>query len=128
MMHETSKTIALRPHHGLCLNFFIGLGYSERFVQRMTWLQKELERNPLIELVSGTDVLCDACPNTQGESCSDEKRFSAYDAALLKMTALQTGRVIRWKQFKERMQERVFDEGRFHEICPDCQWHEFCHK
>ena len=52
-------------HHGMCLYFFEGKGYSEGFTKHMAevkeWL---LGKNGLasLQLVGATDEICSACP------------------------------------------------------------------
>ncbi len=57
----------LRPHHGMCIAFFKGKGYSVEFTAHMKDVIKELENNPLVCLKVNTDELCSKCPcNIQG--------------------------------------------------------------
>ena len=50
-----TSELHLRPHHLLCLQTFIGRGYSEEFIEHMTLVKKQLTTNPRtpITLVSG---------------------------------------------------------------------------
>ena len=48
-------TYNIRAHHGMCLTFFQGKGYSGDFVENMGAMKKILEQNPLIRLVEGYD-------------------------------------------------------------------------
>ena len=59
-------------HHGMCLPFFRGEGYSGAFVENMTRMKKILEENPEICLVAGSDDICAACPNRLTESCAEK--------------------------------------------------------
>lgn len=43
----------IRAHHGMCLPFFRGEGYSGAFVENMTRMKKILEENPEICLGCG---------------------------------------------------------------------------
>ena len=65
----------LRPHHLLCLQTFVGHGYSESFVRQMTLVKKQLTIDPStpIELVEGADDLCRHCPNLTKGTCSSDK-------------------------------------------------------
>ena len=49
----------LRPHHLLCLQTFVGRGYSEEFVEHMTLVKRQLADDPgtPITLVHGADDL-----------------------------------------------------------------------
>ena len=59
-------TYKIRAHHGLCLYYFKGKGYSEEFVRNMTKIKKELEKNPLVLITDRADDVCTACPNRTG--------------------------------------------------------------
>lgn len=67
--------IHLRPHHLLCLQTFIGFGYSDDFVAQMKHVKKQLTENPSlpIRLVHGADDLCAFCPNCVNGSCISDK-------------------------------------------------------
>ena len=58
-----SSEQALRPHHGLCLGFFEGKGYSGEFSRNMASVLSELTPDSPIRLAEGHDVLCAHCPN-----------------------------------------------------------------
>lgn len=56
---SASERILLRPHHGLCIGFFEGRGYSAEFVRHMTEVIAVLEAEDLeITLVTHCDALC----------------------------------------------------------------------
>ena len=40
----------IRAHHGMCLSFFQGKGYSGDFVENMSRMKAILEKNPEISL------------------------------------------------------------------------------
>ena len=67
----------IRPHHGLCLAFFRGKGYSEEFVENMTRMQKALEANAAVCLTEKTDGICAACPTIKTASVPRRKRWRA---------------------------------------------------
>ncbi|MCD8014410.1 MAG: DUF1284 domain-containing protein [Lachnospiraceae bacterium] len=66
-------SIPLRPHHGMCLAYFEGKGYSEGFtvhMQKMLALflkEGENGKGPRIRLVTHPDEICTACPNCKQE-------------------------------------------------------------
>ena len=57
------RVIDLRAHHGMCLAFFQGKGYSGEFVTNMAEMKAVLEENPCVRLGAETDEICAACPN-----------------------------------------------------------------
>ena len=74
---EVTTTYRIRPHHGMCLYFFEGKGYSEGFTKHMAEVMDWLlgKNGPAsLQLVGATDEICSACPhNKAGSSESAEK-------------------------------------------------------
>ena len=52
----------IRAHHGMCLSFFQGKGYSGDFVENMVRMKAILAENPEIILMDGP-VLYDLLPS-----------------------------------------------------------------
>ena len=88
------KRIPVRPHHGMCLAYFIGKGYSEGFSAHMEKMLHVLEQDVPIRLVVSLDEICSACPNHQfltdeensGETkeiCEAQEKVFRYDHGVL---------------------------------------------
>ena len=45
-MNNKAPELWLRPHHLLCLQSFVGHGYSEEFVQQMSVVKQQLTDSP----------------------------------------------------------------------------------
>ena len=62
----------LRPHHGMCFQFYEGKGYSADFTDHMGRVIKELEADPeqKVVLKAETDIVCENCPNNEGGVCT----------------------------------------------------------
>ena len=75
MNNNPNALLHLRPHHLLCLQSFVGHGYSEEFVQEMASIKQQLTLAPhtAIELVHGADMLCRHCPNCINGRCTSDK-------------------------------------------------------
>ena len=73
------KPILLRPHHGMCLAYFVGKGYSEGFSSHMGKILNLLEHNVPVKLVVRTDAICAACPNHQDQVCTSYGNSKEYD-------------------------------------------------
>ena len=114
----------IRAHHGMCLPFFRGEGYSGAFVENMTRMKKILEENPEICLVAGSDDICAACPNRLTESC-DEKACR-YDRQVLARCGLKPGDRMPYLTFSALVEKAVLRPGKREEICGDCQWSSLC--
>ena len=63
------KIIPLRPHHGMCLAYFKGEGYSGGFTAHMAEMLKLFLSGKRIRLHVDTDEICSACPNNQDGIC-----------------------------------------------------------
>lgn len=117
----------LRPHHGLCMGFFVGKGYSESFVRGMTEIISEIKStDPTVTLVCGRDVICENCPNDDSGVCGSGEKVSRYDQRLLALTGLAEEDELPASEFISRVRGEVADKGRIGEICSDCCWYEIC--
>ena len=117
----------LRPHHSLCAHFFRGEGYSGAFVENMASVLGALRsQNPLLTLRSSADVICRSCPHSTGGVCDSGQKVARYDAAVLRMTGLADGAVLRWSDLNALTEERILSPGRLEEVCGDCQWFYIC--
>ena len=130
MCCSKGKTVRIRPHHGMCLAYFEGKGYSEGFTAHMGRILNLLEQDKaaLVRVVVDTDVICGECPNNQDSICKEKERVRCYDEAVLKACGLKEGQEIRFWEFAELVQEKILASGRRSEICADCQWDEICCK
>ena len=62
--------IRLRPHHGMCLAYFEGKGYSDGFTGNMQHMLELLEKGADVEMAVFGDEICKACPNLKHGVCS----------------------------------------------------------
>ena len=120
------KIVSLRAHHGLCLHFFQGKGYSGAFVENMAQKKAMLERNPLVRPTDQADEICRACPNNLSGQCESAEKVRRYDREVLSRCGLTPGDVLPYRELAERVQETLLIPGRREEICGDCQWTDLC--
>lgn len=121
----------LRPHHGLCIRFFEGKGYSEAFVENMKNVIATLENDSIIEITKGKDEICKACPNMVNGICTDHVKVSNYDQQVLDYIYQVLGEKINdlsYKRFQDYIEEAIMQSGKFESICGDCVYAEICHK
>ena len=117
----------LRPHHALCVGFFRGKGYSEAFVANMAAFIGALRaQNPLLSLRGAPDALCKSCPHNRGGVCDSADKVARYDAAVLRLLALDEGTSLRWPELSARVRERILTPGKLAAVCGDCQWYDIC--
>lgn len=116
----------IRAHHGLCLCFFQGRGYSEGFVKNMAAIKEMLEQNPLVCVVQQGDVICEKCPNYASGKCSEEQTVAAYDRQVLTRCNIRSGDCIPYQDFEKMVQKNILMPENRKEICGGCQWEELC--
>ena len=114
----------LRAHHGMCLYFFRGKGYSGQFVENMGKMKAVLEENPTIRLMDSPDDICAACPNKVTEPCAE--KASRYDREVLRRCGLSVGERLPYREFSRKVIETILRRGVRAEICGDCQWSSLC--
>lgn len=114
----------IRAHHGMCLSFFQGKGYSGEFVENMSRMKAILAENPEIILMDGPDDICAACPNRQTETCAE--KASRYDREVLRRCGLSVGEWLPYREFSRKVIETILRPGVRAEICGDCQWSSLC--
>ena len=60
---ECVRIYPLRPHHGMCLAFFVGEGYSDGFTANMRGMLEKFLAGAFVRLHAGPDEICRECPN-----------------------------------------------------------------
>lgn len=114
----------IRAHHGMCLLFFRGEGYSGEFVENMARRKAALAENPGIILTVGADDICAACPNRATEACAE--KAARYDREVLRRCGLSPGERMPYREFSRRVIESILHPNLREEICGDCQWSGLC--
>jgi hypothetical protein len=124
-MNEQTDTI--RPHHGLCLFFFKGKGYSNDFINNMTYIKNKLEENPLVRIASQSDIICSKCPNLTAGICSTQEKVAEYDRQVLIRCGLSDGDILPFHSFRSLVLDNIINAGKREEVCGNCQWTSLCH-
>lgn len=122
----SSEPLPLRPHHGMCMAYFVGRGYSDAFSAHMAALLEELAPEAPIRLTTGTDAVCGPCPNNSGGLCSKPELVAAYDRSVLTLCGLEDGYILSFGSFTQLVQERILAPGIRPAICGGCQWNGIC--
>lgn len=121
--------IKIRPHHLLCLNFFIGYGYSDKFTKHMANLKAQLEEsNPETEILSGEDMFCEECPHNKGK-CESYEKVNALDENVIKESGIKPGDTMRYFEFEEIIRNKIIKAGKLESVCANtCEWASICKK
>ena len=121
------NVIEIRPHHGLCAEFFQGKGYSGEFTENMAATLKVLaENNPQVVPKADTDLICGHCPNNVDNCCTSGEKVLRYDKKVLELCGIAEGTVLFWEEYRRLIREKIIGAGRLKEVCGDCQWYEIC--
>lgn len=120
------SNIKLRAHHGLCIAFFEGKGYDDKFVENMKNIIITLNQNPNVTIVTDEDLVCVACPNNNNGVCDCIEKVDRYDEMVLKLCNIQNNITLPWDEYKTMVQEKVIKAGKLSTVCGDCQWSYIC--
>lgn len=124
---NSGAALPLRPHHGMCLAYYQGKGYSPAFTRAADRLLARLEaENPTIRLTVAADMMCAACPNRRGDECAGTGNASRYDWAVLEQCGLAEGAELPFRDFAARVQRSILAPGGRRPICGGCRWSELC--
>ncbi|MBS5935046.1 MAG: DUF1284 domain-containing protein [Clostridiales bacterium] len=123
------KTL-LRPHHGLCIQFYEGKGYNEEFKKKMDALINQIQRNPrmVIQLHTAVDVLCSSCPNNIDSECISYKKVNRFDEKVLSYCDINSGQVLSIQEFLQLVKDMIIAKDLQPSICSDCEWYSICNK
>ena len=123
-----SMSRVLRPHHGMCLQFYEGKGYSEDFTDHMGRIIRGMEEDPsqIIKVQVETDIVCENCPNNEAGKCTTADKVKRYDEKVLKACGLAEGDEISFAKFTELVRDKIIDAGTRSDICGDCSWDYIC--
>lgn len=127
MSDSEQAVLRIRPHHGLCIQFFRGEGYSESFTAGMNSVAGRLSRGCEVELTCEADCICAACPNNLGGRCLSGPKVRTYDQRVLALCGLASGQTMAWSEFAGQVRRSVIDSGRLGDVCGDCECAYICH-
>lgn len=117
----------IRPHHGVCFAFFKGKGYSRDFTENMSKILADLEENnPFILISASKDAVCDKCPNDFCGVCKTETKIVNYDEKVLRFCKIESGTILRYRDFKKLVFENILVKNRRMKVCADCEWSDIC--
>ncbi len=126
-MSSCNEPVNIRPHHGLCIAFFEGKGYSADFTANMTKVISKLKSNdPIIKIAAGADVICGSCPHSLDGVCESIENVERYDRGVLKLCGFSAGDELHWSEFSGTVFRSIISAGKTAEVCGGCSWRYIC--
>lgn len=121
---SSNMTIALRPHHFLCLPGYKGYNYNQAQVNSWDMISKQLRENPDTDILilGGKDDLCKKCPSNGSKTaiCRDEA-VNELDNKVKFLIGVETGKKYKFSEIMRRMgwvMTPEIQEG----LCSGCAW------
>ena len=116
----------LRAHNLLCIQGFVGKGYSPEFVANMKSIVGGLGGTTEVTVVAEPDSLCSVCPNLKQSGCAlhgegTEKGIVRQDKDVLARLGLADGQTVTWGEILARIRARVKPDD-LDSICGTCPW------
>ena len=122
-----SEISLIRPHHGLCSQFFVGNGYSDEFVENMTnVLDKLNSQNLKVRFVEHCDDICSCCPKNTGGMCENEEDVMQHDSECTEEYGYKIGDEILWNDLREKVVSKIKAENKLPSVCRGCSWRSIC--
>ena len=119
--------LKLRGHNLLCIQGFVGKGYSPGFVANMTRVVDSLGDGRDVTVVDGPDALCAACPHLDAASgCTlhgsgTEEGIVRQDRDVMARLGLHAEQTIAWSEILQRIRDHVAPDD-LDDICGSCPW------
>ena len=127
MQPPTRKSLEIRAHHLLCMFGFRGLGYSRAFVDNMRAIVDSFFSKSWaeVELLTGCDAICAACPHARDGKCAAEEgadlAVKSRDENVLAMLGLAAGDRLDSPSLVRLVADKVKPSD-LPRICAGCQW------
>jgi len=118
--------VRIRAHNLLCIQGFVGKGYSPEFVANMKAIVGGLGAGTEVTVLDEPDSLCAKCPNLKASGCTlhgegTERGIVAQDRDVLARLALSAGQTLPWGEILARIRAAVGPED-LDDICGSCPW------
>ena len=123
--------IVLRVHHIICMQSFIGQGYSEEFVRNFSNIINYINSNPYqncISLINYCDDVCKYCPNKlSSNKCKNETFINYLDDSYKTICNLNYNIHYSLNEINTIIKNHL-TISKFKTICSNCQWFGICSK
>ncbi len=116
----------LRGHNLLCIQGFVGKGYSPEFVANMTRVVESLGEGVEVTVTAEPDVLCASCPNLAESGCAlhgegSETGIVSQDRDVMKRLGITEGETLDWSGVVARIAGAIQPDD-LDSICGACPW------
>ena len=116
----------IRAHNLLCIQGYVGKGYSPEFVANMTRVVESLGDDVEVTVVDRPDVLCDACPNLEASGCTlhgegSEQGIVHQDRDVMHRLGIDAGSAHTWSDIMTRIRSNIRPDD-LDDICGSCPW------
>lgn len=118
----------LRGHHLLCVHGFQGMGYSPRFIEKMTTIVQDIRNEKIdypIKVVATVDDACHACPHRLKEKCSADEGSQQHVLSMDQKVIDHLQLTINETYFKSELMERTKAMVKPEDLdflCDGCSW------
>jgi hypothetical protein len=114
--------LRLRAHHALCLQGFVGLGYSDSFTENMRAVKDALaDDSTEVEMTLAPDAICGACPHLATRASCGSPEGTDRDRAVIAALDVAPGDGRPWGWWLARVGERISPDW-LESACQECQW------
>lgn len=114
----------IRPHHLLCLRWFVGNGYSEEFTKNIYEVLSKLnQNNSKFILTLENDNICSKCPNlNSSDICISDTKVSLMDSNVIEHFSLTPGSTYVYSDIYNKI-ENLLTADIIRDICGNCEWY-----
>ena len=118
--------VRLRAHNLLCIQGFVGKGYSPGFVANMRSTIRRLRPDRTVQILAEPDTLCAACPNLSARGCAlrgpeTEESIVRQDREVMTLLRIRPDEILEWGAIVERIREHVAPDD-LDATCGACPW------
>ena len=121
--------ITLRIHHVICMQSFIGKGYSEKFVSNFDSILQYIQINhnkKVISLVNYCDDICKYCPNKlNNNKCINEEFINNLDYSYKIICNFDYSAKYSLDEINNII-KNTLTINKFKETCNKCKWYGIC--
>ncbi|MEC8026004.1 MAG: DUF1284 domain-containing protein [Myxococcota bacterium] len=117
---------AVRAHTAICMQGFVGRGYSPAFVEKFSEILTEVQSGVEFKLTARPDDICRACPHGQASECTlhsrnNEPHIVEQDLRVLNALGYSDGDTTNWSSLVQRIGQSIIPDD-LDTICGDCPW------